>query len=163
MRNPANATACAHSVAGGARAQTGAGFTLLEVLVATAIVGTAVAALLGLLSGALGNLQQLEAPEQALLLARSQLNELLAVGAEPNPATGSPLPLDQKIQGRWDQQYRWEARATRFRSSPQRMPGETMLVRIELDVFWRSGSDRRERKLTLETVQLRREPSEVGP
>ena len=42
-----------------------AGFTLLEVLVATAIVGTAVAALLSLFSATLGNIQRLEAPERS--------------------------------------------------------------------------------------------------
>ena len=41
------------------------GFTLLEALVATAVLGASVAALLGLLSGALRNAARLEAPEQA--------------------------------------------------------------------------------------------------
>ena len=52
------------------------GFTLLEVLVATAIMGTAVAALFGLLSGALGNMQRMRGPSQALLLGQSLMNEL---------------------------------------------------------------------------------------
>ncbi|MBI4464406.1 MAG: hypothetical protein HY647_06850 [Acidobacteria bacterium] len=127
----------------------------MEVLVATAIVGTAVAALLSLFSGTLGNIRRLEAPEQALLLGRSQLNEFLAQSAETS------LPLDQAMEGRWDDRFRWQARATRFRSSPQPMPGETILVQITLDVFWRSTPDRPERELSFETYQLRREPTEV--
>ena len=134
------------------------GFTLLEVLVATAILGTAVAALFGLLSGALGNLSRLQAPEQALLLGPSKLNELLAVGFETDDGVIAETPLDEKIQGRWDDRFRWESRSTRFRSSREPAPGETILVRVELDVFWESGPENEEKKLSFETYQLRREP-----
>ncbi len=134
------------------------GFTLLEVLVATAILGTAVAALFGLLSGALGNLSRLQAPEQALLLGPSKLNELLATGFETDDGVIAETPLDEKIQGRWDDRFRWESRSTRFRSSPEPVPGETILVRVELDVFWESGPQNEEKKLSFETYQLRREP-----
>lgn len=133
------------------------GFTLLEVLVATAILGTAVAALFGLLSGALGNLSRLQAPEQALLLGPSKLNELLAAGFETDGIIAE-TPLDEKIQGRWDDRFRWESRSTRFRSSPVPAPGETILVRVELDVFWESGPENEEKKMSFETYQLRREP-----
>ena len=95
------------------------GFTLLEALVATAVLGMAVAALLGLLSGALRNAARLEAPERALLLGQSKLNELVATGVEDAaapPATLLPsalrgtggisgthdLPFDRKIEGRWE-------------------------------------------------------------
>lgn len=134
------------------------GFTLLEVLVATAILGTAVAALFGLLSGALGNLSRLQAPEQALLLGPSKLNELLAAGFETDDGVIAETPLDEKIQGRWDDRFRWESRSTRFRSSPEPVPGETILVRVELDVFWESGPQNEEKKLSFETYQLRKEP-----
>ncbi|MBI4460962.1 MAG: prepilin-type N-terminal cleavage/methylation domain-containing protein [Acidobacteria bacterium] len=136
------------------------GFTLLEVLVATVILGTAVAALFGLLSGALRNADRLQAPEQALLLGQAKMNELLAVGADPSSAAA--LPLEEKVEGRWGEQFRWEALATRLGSSPQRVPGETTLVRIALDVFWKSGTGE-ERKFSLETCQLRPEPGRVGP
>ncbi|MBI1956467.1 MAG: type II secretion system protein [Acidobacteria bacterium] len=137
-----------------------AGFTLLEVLVATVILGTAVAALFGLLSGALRNADRLQAPEQALLLGQAKMNDLLAVATESGGAAGE-LPLDQKIEGRWDDRFRWEAQATRFRSSPERAPGGTILARIALDVFWKLGAGE-ERKLSLETYQLRLEPVRGG-
>ncbi|MBI4465015.1 MAG: prepilin-type N-terminal cleavage/methylation domain-containing protein [Acidobacteria bacterium] len=139
------------------RAKNEPGFTLLEVLVATAILGTAVAALFGLLSGALRNADRLQGPEQALLLGEAKLNELLAVGAGSSETPGE-LPLDQKMEGRWDEQFRWEALATRFRSSPERVPGEIILTRIELDVFWKTGEEQEERKLSLESYQLWQEP-----
>ena len=135
-----------------------AGFTLLEVLVATAIVGTAVAALLSLFSATLGNIQRLEAPERALLLGRTKFNELLTPGPEQSGGLNARVPLDQKLEGRWDERFRWEAMATRFRSSEQRVAGETILVRITLDVFWLSAPDRPERKLSWESYQLGREP-----
>jgi len=137
---------------------------LLEILVATAILATAVAALLGLLSGSLGNLQRLQAPAQALLLGESRMNELLLA----TPATAGPggaestLALDGKIQGQWDEQFRWEATATRFAPSQPATPGQTILVRIALDVFWRPAPGKPEKKLSLETYQLRPEPPTQG-
>jgi len=133
-----------------------AGFTLLEVLVATVILGMAVAALFGLLSGALRNADRLQAPEQALLLGQAKLNELLAVGAVPG---GEEVSLNQKVEGHWDDRFRWEAMASR--SFPEGAPGGTTLVRIALDVIWKSGAGE-ERKLSLETYQLRLEPVRVG-
>ena len=157
------------------------GFTLLEALVATAVLGTAVAALLGLLSSSLRNAARLEAPERALLLGQSKLNELITAGVEgeegsasalPSTALGtggtgetSALPFDRMIEGRWDERFRWEARMTRFRSSPERTPGELLLARVALDVFWKTdtgGARGNERKLSFETYQLRREPQVVS-
>ena len=139
-----------------------AGFTLLEILVATAILGTSVAALFGLLSGSLGNMQRLQAPAQAMMLAQSRMNELLAAGVETGGGTAMALPLDQSIQGRWDDQYRWEALATRFNAPPQILPGQPVMVHIALDVFWRTAPGKPEKKLSLETIQLRLEPPKTG-
>ena len=138
------------------------GFTLLEALVATAVLGASVAALLGLFSGALRNAARIEAPERALLLGQSKLNELLSAGATTENGTAE-LPFDQTIEGRWDERFRWEARAARFRSSPERRPGEILLSRITLDVIWKTGTTGAERKLSFETYQLRREPAGAGP
>ena len=141
------------------------GFTLLEALVATAVLGMAVAGLLGLLSGALRNAARLEAPERALLLGQSKLNELVSSGLEDEGGKTSELPFDQTIEGRWDERFRWEARVTRFRSSPKRTPGELLLARVELAVFWKTETGSRggdERRLSFETYQLRKEPQEVS-
>lgn len=138
------------------------GFTLLEILVATAILGTAVAALFGLLSGALGNMQRLRAPAQALLLGQSCMNELLAAGLEAGGKTAVAIPLDQKIQGSWNEQFRWEALATRFNPPPETAPGQTILVRIALDVFWKTVPGKPEKKLSLETYQLQQEPQRAS-
>ena len=150
------------------------GFTLLEALVATAVLGASVAALLGLLSVSLRNAARIEAPERAMLLGESKLNELISAGVteestgETDALRTNPLPFDQTLAGRWDERFRWEARMTRFRpapsaaegSSPQRAPGGIVLARITLDVFWRTVDRPAERKLSFETYQLRREPTE---
>jgi general secretion pathway protein I len=140
------------------RARRAAGFTLLEVLVATAVLGTAVAALFSLLSGSLANVRRLEGPEQALSLARTQMNELLATGDQ-----GAALPPDQTIEGRWNDRFRWEAEATRVPAATQAAPGELVLVRVVLHAFWKSESSEREKQLTLESYQLRREPARSAP
>jgi type II secretion system protein I len=159
MRKRGTRVESAFAPAAGARK----GFTLLEVLIATAILGTAVAALFSLLSGSLGNISKLRAPEQALLLGQSRLNELLAQGAAAGQPQTQEFPLDQKLEGRWDDEFRWEALATRFRPSEERRPGDIALVRITLDVFWKARAGGEERKLSLETYQLRQTPFEVRP
>src|SRR5258705_7826348 len=107
------------------------GFTLLEILVATAVLGTAVAALFGLLSTSMGNVQRLKAPSQALLLGQSRMNELLTAGLDIGNAT-APIPLDQKVGGRWDGGFRWEALATRYSAPLNPTPGQLILARIAL-------------------------------
>jgi prepilin-type N-terminal cleavage/methylation domain-containing protein len=142
------------------------GFTLLEVLVATAILGTAVAALFSLLSGSLANARRLQSPERGLSLARMQMNELLAAsdrGHGTSDGLAEALVLDHTKQGRWDDQFRWEALATRVKTPSQPAPGETILVRIALDAFWKSEASAREKHLTLETYQLWQEPPRSAP
>ena len=161
MRKQNPSRACPSRDRKGAGSSPQRGFTLLEALVATAVLGASVAALLGLFSGALRNAARIEAPARALLVGQSKMNELLSGSATTENATAE-LPFDQTIEGRWDERFRWEARATRFRSSPERRPGEILLAQITLDVFWKTGTTGAERKLSFETYQLRREPAEAG-
>ena len=139
------------------------GFTLLEVLIATAILGTAVAALFSLLSGALANTRKMEPAAQALVYAQSKMSELLVQGLAEGPpqTTGPQLVLDQKVGGRFDDQFRWEAIATRSEEASQGVAGAPILVKVDLRVFWGSnGADAqaREKSVALETYQLWREP-----
>jgi general secretion pathway protein I len=136
------------------------GFTLLEVLVATAILGTAVTALFSLLSGSLSNVERLRAPSRALMLAQSRMNELLSSGIDMPDGTSVPLPINQKIEGKWDDQFRWEAMATRYSPLPEVGQEPAAVVRIALNVYWKTAPSRPEKKLSLETYQLRQEPLE---
>ena len=133
------------------------GFTLLEVLVATAILGTAVAALLSLLSGSLRNAAKLEPPQQALALAESQLNDLLIASEQGRNAAA--LPLDQKVEGWWDERFRWEALVTPTRAADPPMLNDPILVHVVFDVFWKDGPGDAEKRLTLETSELWQQPA----
>lgn len=116
------------------------GFTLLEVLVATVIMGIAVVGVLSALSTSLQNAARLTDADRAALLAGSKMNELLL---DPT------LPRFTEIQGQWDRagfggsQNGWRARVTPFDVPPGAGPGTPVLDRIELEVWWMSGSTRR--------------------
>ena len=60
------------------RLRSQSGFTLLEVLVATAVMGIAVAGVLSGLSASARNAARLTAYDRATLLARSKMDELIA-------------------------------------------------------------------------------------
>ena len=55
------------------------GFTLLEVLVAVMVLGTAVAAISGVLGTSMRNVSRAEDYERVTLLARAQMNELMTL------------------------------------------------------------------------------------
>jgi hypothetical protein len=112
-----------------------------------------VASLFGLLSGALGNASRIDGPSQAMMLAQSRMNELLAADPESHA-----LPLDQKLEGRWDARYRWEALATRYQPPANLTVGQPVMVKVALDVYWKPESGRAEKKVSLETLRLQAEP-----
>lgn len=115
------------------------GFTLLEVLVATAIMATAVVALLANLSTSLTNASRLADYDRAVLLARRTMDDLLL---QPN------LPKLTVIEGAYDVGLTglrggWQARVTPFERLPGAGPGTLALERIELEIWWESGGRRR--------------------
>ena len=125
------------------------GFTLLEVLVATAIMGIAVAGLMGNLRTSLLNGSKLGDYDRATLLARRQMDELLAT---------RPLPKLGPIQGVFPPQWTggraagWSAVVTPFESSAPMgtapAPGSRILERIALEVWWMQGGQRRTMQLS---------------
>ncbi len=135
------------------------GFTLLEVLVATVIMATAVVALLSNLSTSLNNAARLTEYDRAALLARRTMDELLL---QPN------LPKLTAIEGNFDPestgtQGGWRALVTPFERLPQAAPGTMALDRIELEVWWMSGGQRRTLSLeAFRTVVLRPEDLALG-
>lgn len=117
-----------------------AGFTLLEVLVATVIMAVAVSGLLSAISASLNNASRLTDYDRAALLAKRKLDELLL---------DTRLPRYTPIEGAWAPaeagglEGGWRAMATVFESLPQAGPGSLVLERIELEVWWTSGGRRR--------------------
>jgi general secretion pathway protein I len=121
------------------------GFTLLEVLVATMLMGVAVAGLLGALRASLGNAARLVESERAVALARKQMEELLV---------RRDLPKGAPIEGRFAPEETggaeagWRAMIRPFEGMVLQpgvapAPGTRILERIELEVWWRSGAGRR--------------------
>jgi prepilin-type N-terminal cleavage/methylation domain-containing protein len=112
-----------------------AGFTLLEMIVATALLGMTVIGLLSLISGSLSNATRVREYDRAAMLARSKMDELLTV---------SPLPLGQPLSGNFDQSSGWTAQLEPFEVLGPPVQGGRMLVRAQLTVWWtRASSERR--------------------
>jgi len=118
---------------------TSRGFTLLEMLVATVIMGIAVVGLLSSISTSLQHASRLTEYERATLAAQRTMDELLL---------NTRLPYDVPFEGRFDpaatgMEGGWKARLTRFEMPPQAGPGTPLLERVELEVWWTSGLRRR--------------------
>lgn len=130
------------------------GFTLLEVLVATVIMGVAVVALLSNLSTSLLNAGRLSDYDRAVMMAKRTMEELLA---EPN------LPKGAVLEGEWDPALvgvtgGWKALLTPFERQPQSGPGALALDRLQVEVWWTNGGRRRVFNLeTYRTGPLRQE------
>lgn len=113
------------------------GFTLLEVLVATTIMGVAVVTLMSALSTSVRNATRLTDYDRAALVGRARMDALLA-----DPA----LPLDAVLENSIDPaslggaRGGWRARVTPFEAGPDGKPG---VDRIQLQIWWMSGNTRR--------------------
>lgn len=110
------------------------GFTLLEMIVATALMGMAIVGLLSLVTQSLSNASRVREYDRAAMLARSKMSELLTV---------TPLPLAQPLEGAFDGASGWTARLDPFEVVGQPGLGRPMLTRIQLTVWWVSNGQRR--------------------
>jgi prepilin-type N-terminal cleavage/methylation domain-containing protein len=110
------------------------GFTVLELMVATAIMSIAVVGLLSLMSGTLSRAARIQEYDRTAMLARTKMNELLLM---------SPLPLGQPMGGQWDATTGWNAEADPFEKPANAGPGSDQLVRISLQVWWKAGEQRK--------------------
>jgi len=116
------------------------GFTLLEMLVASTIMAIAIVGLLTAISGATRNAARLRDYDRAVQLARLRMNELLA---------DTTLPRDQVLTGIFDPmltgglEVGWQARVTMVEMPPSPSAGQPSLERIELQLWWISGAERR--------------------
>lgn len=116
------------------------GFTLLEMLVATLLMGIAVIGLMAEITASMRNASRVTNRDRAALLARSKMDELLL---EPN------FPLDIPVQGAFDRSLTggveggWRALLTRFEMPPSPAPGQQSLDRISLEIWWMANGERR--------------------
>jgi general secretion pathway protein I len=116
------------------------GFTLLEMLVATVIMGVAVVGLLSAISASLHNASRLTDYDRAALIAKRKMDELLL---------DSRLPRLSVLEGRFDAvpasgfEGGWKARLAPYEIPPTTGPSTPVLERLELEVWWMSGGRRR--------------------
>jgi general secretion pathway protein I len=123
------------------------GFTLLEMLVATLIMGIAVVTLLSDISTSLRNASRVTDNDRAALAAKRKMDELLL---------DTRFTPDTILEGRFDPAATgmnggWKARLTVFEAPPDPTPGTPLLERVELEIWWESGV--RRRTLTLEAFR----------
>jgi hypothetical protein len=109
-------------------------------IVATVILAVAVVGVMAGISGALRNASRLTSYDRAVQLARERMNEILV---------DDRLPRNSVIEGPFDPQQAggldagWRARITLFEKPQAQIVGETAIDRIELEVWWISGAQRR--------------------
>ena len=136
-----------------------AGFTLLEVLVATVIMGIAVTGLIVGLSQAVKNASRLADYDRAVMLARTRVNELLLDVA---------LPLDGAVEGRFDPSQSggiesgWRAVLKPFEALPDSGPGAVILQQVALQIWWQPPSGTR-RVIQLESYRPAQIPIPANP
>ncbi|WP_414488166.1 type II secretion system protein XpsI [Stenotrophomonas maltophilia] len=112
------------------------GFTLLEVIVAFALLGLALTLLLGSLSGGARQVREAELRTRAVLHAQSLL---AAAGVD------APLQVGQQ-QGDWENgRYRWELQVQPWtepragNAAATQSPGAPWLAELQLQVRWGNG------------------------
>jgi general secretion pathway protein I len=116
------------------------GFTLLEMVVATAIMGIAVVGLLSSLAASARNAARLRDYDRVAQLAELRMNDMLL---------DEDLPRDSELSGAFDPaisgglESGWRARLTAFAMPPARAPGQYSLDRIEMEVWWTVAGHRR--------------------
>lgn len=135
------------------------GFTLLEVLVATVIMGIAVAGLIAGLSQSVKNASRLTDYDRAAMLAHTKMNDLLS---DVN------LPFDGLVEGQFAPYQTggvpggWRASLRPFDLPPRAGPGTLILQRIALELWWQPENGTR-RVIQLESYRPTRIPIPAGP
>lgn len=133
------------------------GFTLLEILVATAIMGIAVAGVMSGLAASVRNASRITQYDRAAMLARTKMDELLADEKLPR---NSPIAAPFKLTETGGVQAGWQARVVPFEAVALAItPGALVVERIELEIWWMDDALRR--SFTLEGVRRGQLPAEV--
>lgn len=117
------------------------GFTLLEVLVATAIMGIAVAGVLSGLASTSRNAARLTSYDRAALLAKSKMDEILV---------DQKIPRKLPVQGMYDPALTggvtagWSAVVTPYEWAPGAGAGMWVVDRVQVQIWWMDGATRHE-------------------
>jgi prepilin-type N-terminal cleavage/methylation domain-containing protein len=128
------------------------GFSLMEVLVAVAILGIVYSTLFSLMSGSLKNVGRIEERERVVQYSQTKLNELVI-----NARQGE---LRRFWSGRFDEKYSWQAKVEPYDTgadTPKNTP--YLVARIRLSVFWQGQS--KANQYDLETLTWVPRPKEA--
>ena len=113
------------------------GFTLIEVLVAVAILGIGLTIIIELFSGALRLGRASEEYTRAVGYARMKMEEIAA----------KPLVEEGTDEGSFDDMYRWQVEVKKVDLLPVENKPDFKLpaqfFQIQIDVLWKSGSKER--------------------
>jgi general secretion pathway protein I len=126
------------------------GFTLLEMIVATTIMGIAVAGLMSGISNSTRNAARLRDYDRVVQLARLRMNSLLT-----DPRT----PVNVPLEGQFDAAITgglacgWRAQVSVAEKTPLPAPGAYVLDRVQVEIWWMSGGQRR--SFSLESYRRR--------
>jgi prepilin-type N-terminal cleavage/methylation domain-containing protein len=116
------------------------GFTLLEALVATMIMGVAVAGILSALAASSRNVSRLTHADRAVILARTKMDELLVDLTLPRKEyLGGPF----SAAASGDTAAGWKALITPIEAAPAATDRNWVIDRIELEIWWMDGGTRR--------------------
>jgi prepilin-type N-terminal cleavage/methylation domain-containing protein len=115
------------------------GFTLLEALVATMIMGVAVAGILDALAASSRNVIRLTQADRAVVLARSKMDELLVNDGLPRK-TFMDGQFPAALAGTMN--AGWRARVTPIEAAPEANDLNWVVDRIELEIWWMDGATR---------------------
>jgi general secretion pathway protein I len=129
------------------------GFSLLEVLVATVVMGIAVTGLIVGLSQSVKNASRLADYDRAAMLARTKMNDLLL---------DVTLPFDGAVEGTFEAGQTvapsgWKAVLKPFDLPPNAGPGSVILQQIALQVWWQPPAGTR-RAIAVESYRPMRIP-----
>jgi general secretion pathway protein I len=116
------------------------GFTLLEVLVASVIMGIAVVGLLSALSASMRNAARLAEYDRVQMVARARMDSILVESRWPKFAVTEGV-IDPILLG--GAQGGWRARITPFEAPPNLVANTLVLDRVELEIWWMAEGRRR--------------------
>ena len=127
----------------GARVTAQRGFSLLEVLVAFAILSMTLGVVLQVFSAGLRNTALSEEYTYAVLHAESVL---AALGREEPLAEG-------EMEGEFDDKFSWRTRVTPYEEDDVDLSDSTAVAyRVEVEVFWQSAD--KTRSIMLESLRV---------
>jgi type II secretion system protein I len=114
------------------------GFTLLEMLVASAIMAAALIGIMASLSGATRNASRLRDYDRVVQLARLRMNDIIADERSQGVLEGmfTPELVGGMVSG-------WRANVAKVEEGPDPVAGNFALDRVQLEVWWMQGTTRR--------------------